>query len=96
MDEYIKKMETQLESLKAHVEDMSDADGDVWSDDSEALKFSIDVVSDLRKGYRLCNVSEALEVIGQIAWKNHSKYGADVIELNDVVRIIQDACKLRG
>jgi hypothetical protein len=94
MDEYIKKMEAQLESLKAHVEDMSEADGDVWSDDSEALKFSIDVVSDLRKGYKLCKVNEVLEVIGQLAWKNHSKYGADVVELNDIVKVIQDGCKL--
>ena len=90
MDEYIKKMEAQLESLKAHVEDMSEADGDVWSDDSEALRFSIDVVSDLR----LCKVNEVLEVIGQLAWKNHSKYGADVVELNDIIKVIQDGCKL--
>lgn len=94
MDEYLKNVEIQLESYKAHAEDMSAISDDVFGKDADALKFAIDIVKDLRKGYKLCKVNEVLEVIGQLAWKNHSKYGADVVELNDIVKVIQDGCKL--
>lgn len=94
MDDYLKNIESQLESLKSHVEDMRDEHDDIWDKDADALKFAIDVIKDLRKGYKLCNLDEALEVIAQFAWKNHSKYGADVISLNDVTKILKDYCKL--
>ena len=96
MDEYLKNVEKQLESYKAHAEDMISVSGDVWSKDVDSLRFAIDVVDDLRKGYKLCRVDEVLEVIAQICWKNHDKYGADVIDLENVAKIIRDGCKLRG
>jgi hypothetical protein len=84
----------QLESLKCHVEDMLDSEDSIWQKDAEALTVAIDIINKLNDGYKLCRINEALEVIGQLAWKNHSKYGADVISLNDVTKILKDYCKL--
>ena len=82
----------QLESLKCHVEDMIDSE-ELWQKDAEALTVAIDVTKKLNDGYKLCRINEALEVLGQIAWKNHSKYGKDLIDVNDVVSIIREACE---
>lgn len=81
----------QLESLKCHVEDMLDSE-ELWQKDAEALTVAIDVTKKLNDGYKLCRINEALEVLGQIAWKNHSKYGKDLIDISDVVNIIREAC----
>ena len=81
----------QLESLKCHVEDMLDSE-ELWQKDAEALTVAIDVTKKLNDGYKLCRINEVLEVIGQIAWKNHSKYGKDLIDISEVVNIIREAC----
>lgn len=81
----------QLESLKCHVEDMLDSE-ELWQKDAEALTVAIDVTKKLNDGYKLCRINEALEVLGQIAWKNHSKYGKDLIDISEVVNIIREAC----
>lgn len=82
----------QLESLKCHVEDMLDSEDSIWQKDAEALTVAIDVTKKLNDGYKLCRINEALEVLGQIAWKNHSKYGKDLIDISEVVNIIREAC----
>lgn len=81
----------QLESLKCHVEDMLDSE-ELWQKDAEALTVAIDVTKKLNDGYKLCRINEALEVLGQIAWKNHSKYNKDLIDISEVVNIIREAC----
>ncbi len=89
--EYLIEIINQLELLKVHVEDMMGSE-ELWQKDAEALQYAIDLIKQLNSGYKLCKTDEVINVAVQLAWKNHSKYGKDLIDISEVVNIIREAC----